>query len=173
LQLQGCEISRATAPFSATVKKKKAQPPAGNRSGAAAPDQKPADDQKKPEPTTETRQFPAGSYVLRMDQPYSRIADMLLDYQYWSPDDPQKHPYDDTGWTFGELFGVQVARVADPAVLAVAAERVSGEVKAPSGVEGSGPVLAVNHNADIGLVALRYRFKDAAFEAAEEPFEAG
>ncbi len=30
----------------------------------------------------ETRTFPAGTYVLRMDQPYSRIADTLLDYQY-------------------------------------------------------------------------------------------
>src|SRR6476660_6462247 len=100
-----------------------------------------------------------------MDQPYSRIADMLLDYQYWSPDAPQKHPYDDTGWTFGELFGGQVARVADPAGLAVAGARVGGEVKPPSGGEGGGPVLAVNHNADIGLVALGYRFKDASFEA--------
>jgi len=68
---------------------------------------------------------------------------------------------------------VQVARVSDPAVLAVAAERVRAEVKAASGVEGSGPVLAVNHNTDIGLASLRYRLKDAAFEAAEEPFEAG
>jgi hypothetical protein len=40
-------------------------------------------------------------------------------------------------------------------------------------VEGSGPVLAVNHNTDIALASLRYRLKDAAFEAAEEPFEAG
>ena len=57
----------------------------------------------------ETRTFPAGSYLVRMDQPYSRIADAMLDYQYWSPDDPQKTPYDDTGWTFGELFGVRRA----------------------------------------------------------------
>ena len=82
-------------------------------------------------PRTETRRFPAGSYLVRMDQPYSRVADMLLDYQYWSPDDPQKRPYDDTGWTFGELFGVQVTRVADPAVLAVAASRVSGRGLGP------------------------------------------
>ncbi len=37
-----------------------------------------------------SRTFPAGSYVIRMDQPYSRIADALLDRQFWSPDDPQK-----------------------------------------------------------------------------------
>ena len=52
-----------------------------------------------------------------MDQPYSRIADALLDYQYWAPNDPQKNIYDDTGWTFGELGNVQVARVTDAKVL--------------------------------------------------------
>ena len=64
--------------------------------------------------------FPAGSYIIRMDQPYSRIADALLDYQYWSPNDPQKNPYDDTGWTFPEGFTVQAVRVTDPKVLDVA-----------------------------------------------------
>ena len=29
-----------------------------------------------------------GSYVVRMDQPFSRGADMLLDKQYYNPDDP-------------------------------------------------------------------------------------
>ncbi len=32
-------------------------------------------------PKAQTREFPAGSYIVRMDQPYSRIADALLDYQ--------------------------------------------------------------------------------------------
>ena len=62
-------------------------------------------------------EFPAGSYIIRMDQPYSRIADALLDYQYWAPNDPQKNPYDDTGWTFPEGFAVQAVRVIDPKVL--------------------------------------------------------
>ncbi len=60
-----------------------------------------------------------------MDQPYSRIADALLDYQFWSPNDPQKNPYDDTGWTFPEGFNVQSVRVTDPKVLDVAMERVT------------------------------------------------
>src|SRR2546430_9944356 len=60
-----------------------------------------------------------------MDQPYSRVADALLDHQYWSPEDPQKTPYDDTGWTFGELYGVQVARVTDAKILQAAMERIT------------------------------------------------
>ena len=171
LQLQGCEISRATAPFSVTLKKKKA-PPRSDRN-AAAPDQKPADEPKKPEFTTETRQFPAGSYVVRMDQPYSRIADMLLDHQYWSPTDPQKSIYDDTAWTFGEMGNVQVVRVADVKVLDAPVERVNGDVRAPGGVKGSGAVYLANHNTDNALMTLRYRFKDATMDASEEPFEVG
>ena len=37
---------------------------------------------------------------------------------------------------------------------------------------GTGSVFLVNHNADNALATLRYKFKNASFEAAEEPFEA-
>src|ERR1700734_2913803 len=105
---QKVEISRATSAFTVTFPPKKKEEDAKHTHGTAkAADKDKADkDKKDTEPTT--REFPAGSYIIRMDQPYSRIADALLDHQYWSPDDPQKTPYDDTGWTFGELFGVQV-----------------------------------------------------------------
>ena len=169
LQTQRCEISRATSPFTVTLPtKKKAARPGDEPAG----DQAKPDTQKPDDKATETKQFPAGSYIVRMDQPYSRIADALLDYQYWSPNDPQKSPYDDTGWTFGELFNVKVVRVADAKVLDAAMAPVAGEVKAASAVEGSGTTYLVNANTDPALFALRYRLKDAAFEAAEEPFEA-
>jgi len=175
LQLQGCEISRATAPFSVTLTTKKRAKPAGDRPTASATGSvaAPAEEQKKEGPQTETKQFPAGSYVVRMDQPYSRIADMLLDYQYWSPNDPQKNVYDDTGWTFGELGNVKVVRVTDAKVLEAPMDLVNGEVRASGGITGSGAIFVVNHNADIALMTLRYRLKEGAFEAAEEPFEAG
>ncbi|MBC7931544.1 MAG: hypothetical protein H7Z38_13360 [Rubrivivax sp.] len=200
LQLQGCEISRATAPFTVTVKsKKKANGQAAPTPAAAVPNanaqtaqgaipnnqrreagegananqSQPAGQASAGKAATETRQFPAGSYVVRMDQPYSRIADALLDYQYWSPRDPQQQVYDDTGWTWGELYNVQVARVTDTSVLGASLERVVGNVRARSGVEGTGAVFIVNHNADDALVTLRYRLqKNANVEAAEEPFTA-
>ena len=143
-------------------------PPMGERAQATDGAARKAEEKPKPEPRT----FPAGTYVLRMDQPYSRIADTLLDYQYWAPNDPQKSIYDDTGWTFGELSNVQVARVTDVKVLDAAMTRVEGPVKAPGGVENTGSIFLINHNADHALVTLRYRFPQASFEAAEEPFEA-
>lgn len=64
--------------------------------------------------------LPKGSLVVRMDQPYCRMADMLLDKQYYRADDPS--PYDDTGWTLGPLFDVNSARVKDPGILAKCSE---------------------------------------------------
>jgi hypothetical protein len=183
LQVQGCEVSRATAAFTATeVRKKKPKkkeeepaesPDPASGAGKGPKKETPPETGKEPPSGPITRSFPAGSYILRMDQPYSRIADMMLDYQYWSPDDPQKRPYDDTGWTFGEAFGVKVARVLDPKVLDVAMTRVEGEVRAPGELRGSGKVVAIAHTAEASLATLRYRFRDATFEAAEDSFQAG
>ncbi|MEO6392909.1 MAG: hypothetical protein ABIP75_13760, partial [Pyrinomonadaceae bacterium] len=158
MQTQGCEISRATAPFTVTVGTKKS-------------DKKPTTD-KAEEKVPETREFPAGSYILRMDQPYSRIADMMLDYQYWATDDPQT-AYDDTAWTFGELGNVSVVRVADPRVLTASMERVAGEVRVPGTVTGTGKTFVVNNNTDNALITLRYRLRNAEFRASEEPFTVG
>ncbi|MGE5245230.1 MAG: M14 family zinc carboxypeptidase [Betaproteobacteria bacterium] len=170
LQKQGVEISRATAPFTVTVpaKKKPARPTTTETDGNGQQKEREA----SAEPKTEQRTFPAGSYIVRMDQPYSRIADALLDYQYWSPNDPQKTPYDDTGWTFPELFNVQAVRVTDTKVLDAAMDKVSGTVSAAGGVTGTGPVVLIDNNAETALATLRYQFKDASFDAAEEPFEA-
>ena len=103
--------------------------------------------------------FPAGSYIIRMDQPYSRIADALLDYQYWSPAETIT-PYDDTGWTFPEGFGVQARRASSIAkVLDVPMETVSGDDPAPGGVVGTGALFAINNNADNELATLRYQLE--------------
>jgi len=174
LQRQAVEISRATAPFTVTLPAKKARPGDKPADAAAKPGDQPSDAAAKAadeKPKTETKEFPAGSYIIRMDQPYSRIADALLDYQYWSPNDPQKRPYDDTGWTFGELFNVQVVRVTDAKVLDAAMERVAG-VAAPAEIKGIGSFFIVNNDADPSLLAFRYRLKGADFDVAEEPFEA-
>jgi hypothetical protein len=159
---QHVEISRANSAFTIALPVKKEKKSS-----------KPADSEEKPKPPAPTtRTFPAGSFVIRMDQPYSRVADALLDYQYWSPDDPQKTPYDDTAWTFGELFGVQVVRVTDPKILTVPVERLT-ELPSTGGVQGEGAVFAIDNHAEPALATLRYRLKDATIDAAEEPFETG
>ena len=166
LQKQHVEISRATAPFSVTIP----APARAGRGGRAAQDSATASPRAATE--TETRQLPAGTYIVRMDQPFSRAADALLDKQFWSPADPQKTPYDDTGWSFPEGFAVQALRVVDVKVLDTPMERVSGDVRAPGGVTGTGTVFAIKHNGDNALATLRYKFKAADFQAAEDTFSA-
>src|SRR5262249_26615927 len=123
--------------------------------------------------TVKDQKFPAGSYVVRMDQPYSRMADMLLDTQYYNVNDPR--PYDDTGWTLGALRNVKTVRVTDKGVLQSPMTLLSKDAKVAGSVTGTAPAAAylINHNAENTLVTLRYKLKDLKIEAAEEPFEAG
>jgi len=165
LQKQKVEISRATSTFTVNLPAKKSK-----KSRKKEDDKDAGDNEKKKDAEPASREFPAGSIIIRMDQPYSRIADALLDHQFWSPDDPQKTPYDDTGWTFGELFNVKVFRIADPKVLEAAMERVN-EVKTAGGAQGQGDIFAINNSAEPTLATLRYRLRDADMQAAEEPFE--
>ncbi len=164
MQRQHVELSRTTSPVTVALPVKR------EKKTNKTEEKKDVKKDEKPEPTSKT--FPAGSYVIRMDQPYSRIADALLDHQYWSPEDPQKTPYDDTGWTFGELYGVQVTRVTDTKILQSPMERVS-ELPVSGGVKGEGTIFAIENHAEPALAALRYRLQNADMQAAEEPFEAG
>jgi hypothetical protein len=186
LQKQRVEIHRATAPFSVSVPVRVVAQGGGggggaggrggrggNGNGGNGSAQQAGDTSSTRPARTETKEFPAGTYIVRMDQPYSRIADALLDYQFWSPNDPQKNPYDDTGWTFPEGFNVSAVRVTDTKVLGAQMEVVKGEIRASGGVTGTGSTFLVNANGDNGLATLRYKLKGADIQAAEEAFDAG
>ncbi|MCK7541237.1 MAG: hypothetical protein MZV63_65300 [Marinilabiliales bacterium] len=118
--------------------------------------------------------YPAGSYVVRMDQPYSRMADMMLDRQYFNVNDPA--PYDDVGWTLGPLYNVRTVRIEDVAVLDAPMTLVAGAVAAPGGVsrpaKGAVQAYLVNHNADNVLATFRFAHRDLKIQAAEKDFEA-
>jgi len=172
LESQGIEISRAQQDFAAPVPN--AESPAIGGESKPREAKEAGGEQKtkaKGPAATTTAHFLASSYIIRMDQPYSRFADTLLDTQYYSPRDPR--PYDDTGWTLGALANVKTVRVMDTAILDVPMTRVEGSVTASGGVKGSGhTTYLVNHNADSALATFRYRLASLPMEAAEEPFEA-
>jgi hypothetical protein len=119
------------------------------------------------------QKFPAGSYIVRMDQPYSRMADMLLDTQYYNVNDPR--PYDDTGWTLGALRNVKTVRVTDKSVLDTPMVLLTSDAKVRGRVAGSAATAGfiVNHNADNTLATLRYKLKDVKMNAAEDSFKIG
>src|SRR5947209_11015350 len=85
--------------------------------------------------TVKDQKFPAGSYIIRMDQPYSRMADMLMDTQYYNVSDPR--PYDDTGWTLGALRNVKTVRVTDQSVLQAPMTLLTSDAAVRGKVTGS------------------------------------
>ncbi len=120
---------------------------------------------------TKDGDFAPGSYIIRMDQPYSRMADMLLDTQYFNVNEPR--PYDDTGWTLGALKNVKTVRVKDPEILKGAMALLVVDAKPKGALLGTGSAAYVIPNtADNNLALLRFRLPDLKMLAAEEPFEA-
>jgi hypothetical protein len=119
------------------------------------------------------QKFVAGSYIIRMDQPYSRMADMLLDTQYYNVTDPA--PYDDTGWTIGAMRNVKTVRIIDKSALDAPMSLLTADAKVTGQLNGSGSVKAylINHNTDNTLATLRFRLKDVKMSAAEDSFKIG
>jgi len=62
-----------------------------------------------------TDTYPAGSYVVKLNQPYGRLAKNLLERQDYP--DPALTSYDDTGWSMGYAMNVDVKAVQDKAIL--------------------------------------------------------
>jgi len=153
LERQGIEIHVADTAFSVTTnwppvkptdEQSAAKSDAKNDAKKAEKNAEKNKDAKKPEPP----KFAKGSYIIRMDQPYSRLADTLLDAQYVRG---EERVYDDTGWTLGYLFNVDVTRVANPEVLKV---KMTPRVAPPTA-----PVVKENF-AEVAYI--RQRFADPA-----------
>jgi len=173
MQRQGAEVHTLDQDFELKEEKPAAPAPTSRGRAPEKPDEgKAAAQDKKKTEEPKPIKVHAGSYVLRMDQPYSRIVDMLLDTQYYSTSDPR--PYDDTGWTLGPLRNVATLRVTSPAILQARMTLVRGSVPTSGSVTGSSSTkyYAVNANAEPALATLRFRLKDVKMFAAEEAFEA-
>jgi hypothetical protein len=110
-----------------------------------------------------------GDYVIRGDQPYRTLADMYFSIQSFAPANPR--PYDDTGWTFQFMRNVVIKPITDKPAFGQLA-MLTTDAKAIGGIEGTGPVLVVEHTTDNNLVTFRFKHKDVRMQAAEEDFEA-
>jgi zinc carboxypeptidase len=111
----------------------------------------------------------AGDYVVRGDQPFRTIADMYFSVQNYAPANPR--PYDDTGWTFQYMRNLSIKPVADKTLLEQPMTLIAADVKAPGGIEGTGPVLIVEHTTDNNLMTFRFKNADVKMQAAEDDFE--
>jgi hypothetical protein len=114
--------------------------------------------------------FPAGSYVIKRDQPYGRLARNLLERQSYP--DPNLRTYDDSGWTMGLAMQVDVKEISDKTILDVKTTAVKSVV--PQGkISGSGnAALAIAHLGSNNMISLRYRLPRAPMKIAEKSFTA-
>jgi hypothetical protein len=114
--------------------------------------------------------YAAGSYIIKLDQPYGRLAKNLLEKQNYP--DPRLRTYDDSGWTMGFAMGVEVVEVADSTILKANVTPVT-EVKLAGTTKGSGTAaMAIAHFGSNNMISLRYKLKDVAMRVAEKSFTA-
>jgi hypothetical protein len=179
LQNLGTEVHRLDGELTVKAPEPKPEPKTGEAkgkedgaTGGKQAEAKPEKAEKPEKKEPQTMHLPAGSYVVRMDQPYSRMADMLLDTQYYSTNDPR--PYDDTGWTLGPLRNVNTVRVTDAAILKAGMTLVAAPARAAGSLAGAETAknYIVDANAEPAIATLRFRLKDVAMSAAEDAFEA-
>jgi hypothetical protein len=114
--------------------------------------------------------LPPGSYVIKLDQPYGRLARNLLERQDYP--DAALRTYDDSGWTMGLAFDAEVKAIADKAILEA---RVTPVEKAEwrGTFSGDGTAaLVVAHLGSTNMVAFRYRLKTLPMKIAEQSFTA-
>src|SRR4051812_7126992 len=116
-----------------------------------------------------TLEVKAGDYIVRGDQPFRTLADMYFSIQNYAPQNPS--PYDDTGWTFQYMRDLKILPVSEKGILDQQMTMLTGDAKAPGGIEGTGGVLVVDHTGDNTVVSFRFRNKDVKMSAAEEDFE--
>jgi hypothetical protein len=118
--------------------------------------------------------FAAGSYVIRLNQPYGRLAKTLLERQTYP--DPQLTTYDDSAWTMPLANNIEVKTIEDKAVLDGPAVLLTSDVATAGSIAagtGAASVYAVKHNGSLNLITLRYRLKDTAVKAASASFKVG
>jgi hypothetical protein len=112
--------------------------------------------------------FPAGTYVVKLDQPYRNYAVDLLARQTYPKDAGE--PYDDVSWELPAHYHVAVIPSADPEVRAASLTPLTEAPRLSGRVSGAGPVYLLNDTGQEGLLEARYRLAPFKVGIAERPF---
>ncbi|MFB3068229.1 MAG: M14 metallopeptidase family protein [Acidobacteriota bacterium] len=130
------------------------------------------------------REFPAGSYVILLQQPYGAFAKTLLEIQHYPesrqyPGGPLRRPFDVTAQTLGIQLGVETYQVQEPFQASL---QEVGEVRIPEGqIQGEGVYWLFSHTSNsFARLANRLLKKGHSvswapngFRAEEEGFPVG
>lgn len=112
------------------------------------------------------REYPAGTWVVMMNQPYALLVKDLLDTQRYpdlrdTPGGAPDLPYDVAGWTLPLQMGVDVHAVTMPLGADFTSKlRVLEKIAPPAGgVEGSGATFVLDHQSNAAFKAVNSLLK--------------
>jgi hypothetical protein len=112
--------------------------------------------------------FPAGSYVVRLDQPFRDYAVDLLTPQDYPKDAGEA--YDDVSWELPAHYHLAVIATADSRVRDLALTPLEAATTPPGAVAGEGPVFVLKDTGQEGLLEARYALARFKVAIAERPF---
>ncbi|HEX8871456.1 MAG TPA: M14 family zinc carboxypeptidase, partial [Candidatus Acidoferrum sp.] len=112
--------------------------------------------------------YPAGTYVVRMDQPYRNYALDLLSPQNFPKD--KGEPYDDVSWELPAHYHLQAVPTADSAIRLANLVPLKTPPQPQGRLLGAGPVYLLKDSGQESLLEARYRLARFQIEIAEKSF---
>jgi hypothetical protein len=113
--------------------------------------------------------YPAGTYVVRLDQPYRNYAVDLLTPQHYPKDG--EPPYDDVSWELPANYHLQAIPTADASVRESAVILLKEPPHVAGHVSGAGSVYLLKDTGQESFLAARFRLVNFNIQIAEHEFE--
>jgi len=113
--------------------------------------------------------YPAGTYIVRLDQPYRSYAVDLLTPQHYPKDG--EPPYDDVSWELPANYHLQALPTADNSIRDAALTVLKDPPRVAGRVTGTGPTYLLKDTGQESFLAGRYRLADFEIQIAEHEFE--
>jgi zinc carboxypeptidase len=115
--------------------------------------------------------YPAGTYVVRLDQPYRNYAVDLLTPQHYPKDGSE--PYDDVSWELPAHYHLQAIPTSDAAVRSADLALLTQPPHPEGKITGAGTVYLLKDTGQEGWLEARYRLAAFHLDVAERAFTLG
>ncbi|MGB8325259.1 MAG: M14 family zinc carboxypeptidase, partial [Candidatus Acidiferrum sp.] len=115
--------------------------------------------------------YPAGTYAVRLDQPYRNYAVDLLTPQRYPKDGSE--PYDDVSWEFPANYHLQAIATADTTIHSTPLTLLTEPPHLQGMVSGTGPVFLLQDSGQESFLQARFLLSAFSVEISERPFTLG
>jgi Zinc carboxypeptidase len=115
--------------------------------------------------------YPAGTYVIRLDQPYRNYAVDLLTPSVFAKDAGE--PYDDVSWELPAHYHLEAIPTADPQVRAANLTLLTAAPHPAGRVSGTGTIYVLKDTGQEGLLEARFELARFKVFVAERSFNLG